>query len=71
MAVLTVIIMLLLSITVGVALKHWELLRDVRGDGVEVGEMAEDDVDSNDNINDDNNFIILSTIADTDDNTIC
>jgi hypothetical protein len=27
-AVLTVIIMLLLSITVGMALKHWELLRD-------------------------------------------
>jgi hypothetical protein len=68
-AVLTVIIMILLSITVGVALKHWELLNDVRGDGVEVGEMVEDKLNINANMSDEYNMIIISTIIDKDDNT--
>ena len=41
-AVLTVIIMILLSITVGIAFKHWELLRDVRDGAEEVGEILGD-----------------------------
>ena len=66
MAVLTVIIMLLLSITVGVALKHWELLNDVRGDDMETGEMVEDEIDANS----DRALMIESIFLDEDDNTI-
>ena len=39
---LTVIIMILLSITVGVAIKHWELMKDVREGVEEVGEILGD-----------------------------
>ena len=39
---LTVIIMILLSITVGVAIKHWELLSEVGEEGEEVGEIPGD-----------------------------
>ena len=39
---LTVIIMILLSITVGISFKHWELLRDVRDVAEEVGEILGD-----------------------------
>ena len=56
MTILTVIIMILLSITLGVALKHWELLNDVRGDAVDVREMVEDDVNTDDNIIDDDKY---------------
>ena len=69
MAVLTVIIMILLSITVGVALKHLELLNDVRGGGVEIGEMVGEDLNINADISNDDNMIIRSTIMDKDDNT--
>jgi hypothetical protein len=41
-AVLTVIIMILLSITVGVAIKHWELLSEVGEEAGEFGEEAEE-----------------------------
>ena len=66
MAVLTVIIMLLLSITVGVALKHWELLNDVRGDDMETRESVEDEIDANS----DRALMIESIFLDEDDNTI-
>jgi hypothetical protein len=40
-AVLTVIIMILLSITVGVAIKHWELLSEIGEEDEEIGEEDE------------------------------
>ena len=39
---LTVIIMILLSITVGVAIKHWELLSEVGELEEELGELEEE-----------------------------
>ena len=57
---LTVIIMILLSITVGLAIKHWELLRDV-GEGDEVvGEVLGDNGEEDGDMFGDNAFIIDS-----------
>ena len=44
--VLTVIIMILLSITLGVAWKHWELVRDDTDAGEDSGEVLEENVES-------------------------
>ena len=44
MAVLTLIIMLLLSITLGMAWKHWELLKDVKKERAEDRDVFGDDI---------------------------
>ena len=63
MAVLTLIIMLLLSITLGMAWKHWELLKDVRKERAEARDVFGDEIAV------DGDGLSDSTIAYGDENT--
>ena len=44
---LSVMIMILLSITVGVAWKHWELLNTIRGEKVKADEIYDVNIETN------------------------
>ena len=48
--ILIVIIMILLSITLGVAWKHWELVREDTNAGEDAGEVLEENIDSTEDI---------------------